>query len=114
MKKLIALAVLQVVSISHSVTLSCDPFPLSTPTNPGWLNFYRADKTGEFCAGSPQWIGHTAQTYVAGTAVPPKYTDTIASGSYCYYVSFIYTPSGTPTPVETELSDPLIVTVPTP
>src|SRR5712672_2232478 len=85
----------------YFVALTSDIFPLSTPTNPGWYNFYRMEKSGDYCVGSPAWVGHVQQTYVNGLAVKPTFNDaSVAAGkTYCYSSSFIYTPSGTPTPV---------------
>ena len=98
-------------SVTHSVALKWDPFPVSTPSNPGWYNVYRQTKTGDYCAGNYTWIGHIQQSYANGTPVQPVYTDvTVAPGStYCYEISFIYTPPGTPNAVEYELSDPIFV-----
>ena len=104
------------LTISHQVTLDWQPYPSSTPTNTGWYNVYRADKTGDYCVGTPTWIGHVQQSYANGLSTLPQYVDAsvLAGKSYCYSVSFIYTPSGTSSAVESELSDALQVTVPSP
>lgn len=99
-----------------SIRVAWEFFPLSRSSNSGWYNLWRAAKSGDFCASSTDfvWIGHVQQTFDAlGNPIAPVFVDAKPLiGGACYAVSFVQTPSGTPTSVESERSDPIAVSFP--
>jgi len=112
----------------HSVTLDWPPFVMqascygqctpvgSTPTNPGWYNVYRAPQNTDGSTGNFAWVGHVQQIYLLGVPAVSEYVDSsvVAGASYSYEITFIQTPSGTPTAVETEPSEVIKVAIPSP
>jgi len=112
----------------HSVTLDWPPFVMqascygqctpvgSTPTNPGWYNVYRAPQNADGSVGAFAWIGHVQQISLLGVPAVSEYIDSsvVAGTSYSYEITFIQTPSGTPIAVETEPSEVVKVSVPSP
>lgn len=107
----------QTVPPAPTVKLAWDVYPLARPSNTGWYNVWRVAKptTDDFCPSPTdyKWIGHVKQAFDAqGNASLPTFVDsTPLQGRACYTVSFIQTPSGTPTSVETERSDPVVVEI---
>lgn len=80
-----------------SVLLSWDASTSSSPTNPGNYGVYRAVSTAGVCG-----------TFTRISVAPATtFTDAKVTGgvTYCYYVTFIYTPSGTPNSIETAFAD---------
>src|ERR1700756_4884404 len=110
--------------VTHKVTLTFDlylPQPFcygqcqiigTTPTNPGWFNIYRSPQNTDGACGTFTWLNHVPQNYANGVPVPPDYRDfsVTAGKKLCYEVSFIQTPAGTPSAIETDLSAPIQVT----
>lgn len=82
---------------SPSVLLTWDASTSSIPTNPGNYGVYRAVSTAGACGAFTR------------IAVLPGLTFTdakvVGGVSYCYYITFIYTPSGTAASVETAFAD---------
>lgn len=97
-----------------NVRVAWEVYPLARPSNGGWYNVWRAQKVGDYCPGSLTWIGHVPQTFAPdGSAIAPAFVDVAPlHGVGCYSVSYIQTPSGTPSSVETEQSTPIEVTFP--
>jgi hypothetical protein len=107
------LAAAQIVAPTN-VRLAWEFYPLSRPSNTGWYNIWRAAKVGDYCPGSLTWIGHVQQTFAPdGTPIPPAFIDAAPlHGLACYSISFVQTPSGTPSAVESEQSTPIEVAFP--
>lgn len=108
----VALLFTQITPAPKTVTLTWEPYYLARPSNAGWYRISRQAKVGDFCAGDYVAVGFVAQKFdVSGNAIAPTFIDATPFPVACYVVSYNQTPSGTPNNVETEISDPISVTV---